>query len=142
MFTIDAKLYVAGAEDARDYHTFTQTTPLTLKIPQMYAMWAAAFGSVLGYLVALVGSGRPQASQETLSKARGTAVILRDVLSAALLGAAITIVTSRLAETQFPIKVSVSDIWGAITVGFVAYFTGQKLIDSLRKSSGSTSPKT
>ena len=59
--------------------------------------------------------------------------IARNLFSAALLGAAITIVASRLADTQFPVKVSVNDVWGAMTVGFVAYFIGNKFIEKLVK---------
>jgi hypothetical protein len=50
----------------------------------------------------------------------------------AILSAAFTIVSSRLSDSQFPIKVSVLDGWGAITIGFLSCFVGNKFIDSLR----------
>jgi hypothetical protein len=130
LFTIDAKFYLPEPADDRDYHTFTQTTQLKLTIPQFYSMWAAAFGSVLAYLVTILGAGATADSRAGLVKGM---VVLRNVASSALLGAAITIVVSRLSDTQFPIKVSVNDIWGAITVGFVSYFAGNKIIDKLKK---------
>jgi hypothetical protein len=139
LFTIDAKFYLPDAVDAVDYHTFTQTTKLTLKIPQHYAMWAAAFGALLAYFVVLSGQAggsnpnpSPDAGTSPLARRKKIAIWIRDGVSAALLGAAITIVASRLSNTEFPIKVSVNDIWGAVTVGFVGYFTGNKIIDKLR----------
>jgi len=58
--------------------------------------------------------------------------ILRDSIGVAILSSAFTIVSSRLSDSQFPIKVSVLDVWGAITIGFLSYFVGNKFIDSLR----------
>ena len=60
------------------------------------------------------------------------AKLIRDVLGVAILSSAFTIVSSRLSDSQFPIKVSVLDGWGAITIGFLSYFVGNKFIDSLR----------
>jgi hypothetical protein len=37
----------------------------------------------------------------------------------------------KLADTQFSIKVSVNDVWGAMTIGFIAFFVGNKLIEQL-----------
>jgi hypothetical protein len=54
--------------------------------------------------------------------------IVRDVLGVAILSAAFMIVSSRLSDSQFPIKVSVLDGWGAITIGFQSYFAGKKFI--------------
>jgi hypothetical protein len=45
--------------------------------------------------------------------------------------AVVTILASHLSETQFPTKVSVNDVWGAGTIGFLAYFVGYKFIDKL-----------
>ena len=146
LFTIDAKFYLPDAANEMDYHTFTQTTKLGLKIPQHFAMWAAAFGALLAYFVVLSGPSNktnpPTNSDETKNDPiqNRIAVWCRDGASAALLGAAMTIIASRLANTEFPIKVSVNDIWGAVTVGFVGYFTGNKIIDKLRQTA--TGPST
>ncbi|HEY1902660.1 MAG TPA: hypothetical protein VGG56_09535 [Terracidiphilus sp.] len=60
--------------------------------------------------------------------------ILRDSIGVAILSSAFTVVTSRLSDSQFPVKVSVLDVWGAITIGFLSYFAGNKFIDSLRNT--------
>jgi hypothetical protein len=44
-----------------------------------------------------------------------------------------------LAETQFLIKVSVNDFWGAIAIGFVASGSGRKI---LRDYAQNSEPKT
>jgi hypothetical protein len=54
--------------------------------------------------------------------------VARRAISAMLLSAIVTIVTSRVSETSLPIKVSVSDVWGAVTLGFIAFFVGDKFI--------------
>jgi hypothetical protein len=57
--------------------------------------------------------------------------VMAGVIGAVLLAAAFTVVSSRLSDTHFPIKVSVQDAWGAITIGFVSYFVGGKFIEWL-----------
>jgi hypothetical protein len=59
--------------------------------------------------------------------------IVSDVWGVAILSAAFTIVSSRLSDSPFPIKVSVLDGWGAIMIGFLSYFTGNKFIEALRR---------
>jgi hypothetical protein len=63
------------------------------------------------------------------------------LFSTVLLSVVVTILISRLSDTQFFIKVSVNDIWGAIAVGVVAAYGGRPLIEKLishDSSSGKT----
>jgi hypothetical protein len=53
------------------------------------------------------------------------------LFSTVLLSVVVTILISRLSDTQFFIKVSVNDIWGAIAVGVVAAYGGRPLIEKL-----------
>ena len=53
-----------------------------------------------------------------------------------LLSAIITILLARIAETQFIIKVSVSDLWGAIAVGFLINYGGWTLLERLMPQDG------
>jgi uncharacterized membrane protein YhaH (DUF805 family) len=136
-FTIDGKAHsVTDSGEEKDYHTFTQTTLLRVGISQIVVMWAAMVGAILAYVVvALQKQGDFQRLQTAGAGEKLTSVfvILRNIVSAALLGAAITIVSSRLADTQFPVKVSVNDVWGALAIGFVAFFVGNKFIEKLAK---------
>ena len=53
------------------------------------------------------------------------------MIGVAILSAAFTIVSSRLSDTQLPVKITILDAWGAMTIGFVSYFIGQKFILTL-----------
>jgi hypothetical protein len=39
-----------------------------------------------------------------------------------------TILLSRIAESQFLVRVTVNDVWGAIAVGFLANFAGYNVL--------------
>ena len=95
------------------------------------------FGGIIGYLVMALrdtgdlGKLRSQTLGTWTARAVHGLVIVKNLLSAALVSAVVTVVLSRISDTQFPIKVSVADFWGALTVGFIAYFTGNNLIDRI-----------
>jgi hypothetical protein len=59
--------------------------------------------------------------------------ILGNFAAAVLLSTVVTIIAGRLADTEFPIKVTVNDLWGALTIGFVSYFVGNRVIAKLSK---------
>ena len=104
-------------------------------MPQTVAIIAAMVGGILAYFVA---SLRPGGDFDQFLKSGhtwifSTLIIFRNLVSAMLLSAVVTIVASRVSETQFPVKVSVADFWGALTIGFVAYFIGNRVIDQLVK---------
>lgn len=135
VFVIDGKAYLSpDTGEEKTYHTFTETTSIKVVIPQSYAMVAALAGAWLAYFVALFsekGVLRTKwASDQRVTRTEGVVEVLK-FLTAPLLGVAVTIVASRLADTQFPIKVSVNDVWGAMTIGFIAYFIGNKFIEKL-----------
>ena len=58
------------------------------------------------------------------------------MIGVAILSAAFTIVSSRLSDTQLPVKITILDAWGAMTIGFVSYFIGQKFILTLTNWGG------
>lgn len=131
--------------------SFAQSAMFPVGIDQTLIIAFAIIGGLLAYLVVSVrGSDGALGEFFTLITAddserkgianvttkRGQVLILtlkifRDMIGVAILAAAFTIVTSRLSDSQFPIKISVLDVWGAITVGFLSYFAGNKFIDSL-----------
>jgi hypothetical protein len=119
------------------YHTFVQVTKLHVGITQLQAIVAAMIGGLLAYFVAaLRENGELRTLKiEQVEKKRSSlwkwGVILRSLCSAALLSSVITVILSRISDTQFPVKVSVNDFWGALTVGFFAYFTGNNLINRI-----------
>ena len=129
--------------------SFAQSEKFPVGIDQIQIICFAIIGGILAYLVVAVRGDEGSVNQFfallTMRKTEGAAVgiwsrnglilaakLIRDVLGVAILSSAFTIVSSRLSDSQFPIKVSVLDGWGAITIGFLSYFVGNKFIDSLR----------
>jgi hypothetical protein len=129
--------------------SFGQNATFQVGIDQALIIIFAIVGGVLAYLVVAVqGTDGPVTeffallTSDTIATGFAKTVskdgmililkILRDTIGVAILASAFTIVTSRLSDSQFPIKISVLDVWGAITIGFLSYFVGNKFIDSLR----------
>lgn len=140
-FTVEGIVYSGVIGGVTTAHTYTETTTLHVGISQIPTAIAAFFGGLLAYFVVALQPGQdfaqwvPKAadatSSATLHRVKAAERILRNSFAAGLLGAALTIVASRLSETQFPVKVSVNDFWGALTIGFVSYFVGHRIIASI-----------
>jgi hypothetical protein len=137
-FVVVGKAYVSPEGKAETkYHTFTQDVKLHVGITQMGAITAAVLGGIIGYIVMALRKDGDFAVlwKKPDGKPRHwfwyLFFILRNGFSAALLSAVVTVILSRISDTQFPIKVTVSDFWGALTIGFVAYFTGNNLINRI-----------
>ncbi len=74
----------------------------------------------------------------TSSGARAAARFIIRMIATAILSAAVTVVSSRISNPSLPIRISVLDAWGAMTIGFLSYFIGAKFISSLTDWSGGT----
>jgi hypothetical protein len=75
-----------------------------------------------------------QAFWQRLWTSEGVAVAGKFLVRAfgvAILSAAFTIVSSRLSDTQLPVKITILDAWGAMTIGFVSFFVGQRFIKTV-----------
>ena len=147
-FTVEGIVYAPNAKGENIAHTYTETTTLHAGLSQVETALAAFFGALLAYFVVALQPGRdfdqwkvrseataasasPSSFQRTRAALRGAAIVLRNALAAGLLGAALTIVASRVSDTQFPVKVSVSDFWGALTIGFISYFIGGRILATI-----------
>jgi hypothetical protein len=135
-FTVEGIAYTqAPAGQVLTAHTYTETTTLKVSISQISTAIAAFLGALLAYLVVALQPGhdfdRWRADLPVAGRIRIAGILIRNAFSAGLLGSAVTIVASRLSDTQFPVKVSVSDFWGALTIGFVAYFIGSRFINTI-----------
>jgi hypothetical protein len=146
-FTVEGIVYAPNAKAENIAHTYTETTTLHVGLSQVATAWAAFLGALLAYFVVALQPGRDfdqwkvrseatasaslSSVQRTRAALRGAAIVLRNALAAGLLGAALTIVASRLSDTQFPVKVSVSDFWGALTIGFISYFIGGRILATI-----------
>ncbi len=72
----------------------------------------------------------------TSSGARAAGRFLIRMTATAILSAAVTVISSRISNPSLPIRISVMDAWGAMTMGFLSYFLGAKFINSLTDWSG------
>ena len=48
-----------------------------------------------------------------------------------LLSAIVTILLSRVSESQFLIRISITDFWGAIAIGFISNYLGYEILKKL-----------
>lgn len=123
-----------------DEHYFTETVSLPVTIDQAQIIIYAGLGGLLAFLVTSfrnAGTLSEYAAkvQATSSKPHPKFLIIaRQAAAAILVSVTVTVVASRLTSTSFPVKVSVEDFWGALTVGFVSYFIGGKFIDKLAET--------
>ncbi len=142
---------VAGAIPA---HRFSETKTLHVGLSQLTTLFAAMIGAFIAYWVVALKPGQDWDAfitiledAEPVNGRFGTPIsnsrkwlaglsLLRNAFLAAVLGGVVTIVASRLSDTHFPVKVSVNDWWGALTIGFVAYFVGNKFINTLSTLGG------
>jgi hypothetical protein len=148
VFTVVGLIHTPQTKDHPSViHTYSQATTLRVGLSQLSTAWAAFIGALFAYIVVSLQPGRDfdrwKSDYPRGHKVKIFLVILRNALGAGLMGAAVTIVASRLSETQFPIKVSVNDFWGALTIGFFAFFVGARFILAITsKLPPSTTPGT
>ncbi|ADV84742.1 hypothetical protein [Terriglobus saanensis] len=145
----------AGAIPA---HRFSETKTLHVGLSQLTTLFAAMIGAFIAYWVVALKPGqdwdafilvfegpvtppgeKPAPPLPASKKWLAGLSLVRNAFLAAVLGGVVTIVASRLSDTHFPVKVSVNDWWGALTIGFVAYFVGNKFINTLSTLGGSDS---
>ena len=98
------------------YRIASQTNIEKVSAPQFAILSGAVVGGIIAFIVVpQTGTGWRQR--------------FWSLLGACLLAVIVTILLSRLSETQFLIRVTVSDFWGAIAIGFVANVAGAKVLE-------------
>ena len=113
-----------GAKNKDTQHrTETASTDLEIVAAQATVLLGAAIGGLLAFL--LIPSLRP--SRRSMS----TSYVLQTVgalFTSMLLSVVVTILLARLSQSQFLIKVTVNDFWGAMTVGFIVSASGSTIL--------------
>ena len=97
--------------------------------PQSVILLGAAIGGLIAYIIL------PQARRR-LSVSTGWYryfLAVTGPFGAMLLSAMSAILLARISETQFLIRVTVSDLWGAIAIGFIANYLGAEFINKIVK---------
>jgi hypothetical protein len=135
--SVVAKYWDKAEFDGDDYHTNVAEKTVEFAAPQSVIM----FGAILGGLIFL-GLSWSRAEQkdeedkrpgdpQSIKTARRIGRIIGNLLGSVLMSVIVTILLSRIEQTQFFVKVSVSDFWGAIAVGFLANYGGFALLDKM-----------
>jgi hypothetical protein len=129
------------------YRTTAQTAIIHLAAPQFVILFGAALGGLLAYF--LLPQARRKLVQSSTTDEKPVMRIINRILKelagiagAVLLSTMITILLSRISETQFLIKVTITDVWGAIAIGFIANYLGAKALDKILGHFGDHPDKT
>lgn len=101
-----------------------------IKIPIVAPQWVIILGALIGGLIAYFLLPQLRLTPEHVD--------FSGVATALLLSVIVTILLSRIADTQFFIKVSVNDIWGAIAIGFLGCASGTNMIKKALPGAGSS----
>jgi hypothetical protein len=121
-------LYWPDQESAnsRAYNYDTENAEIKLNV--IAPQWVIIVGSVIGGLIAyfLLPSARVKTREYNFF----------GILTAILLSLIVTVLLARVSETQFLVRITVNDVWGAIAIGFIANASGiallKKYVPSLR----------
>jgi hypothetical protein len=132
----DIRYYTDPQYPEADYRTATQSITVHVVAPQFVILFGAAVGGLVAYIVLPQGRDRfVRKAAFTSLRLHRTLLIFRrlfnevtGVICSILLSAIITILLARISETQFLIRVTVNDFWGAVAVGFVANYLGANLL--------------
>lgn len=127
-------------------HTVTTSTTFTIGAPQFVILFGAGLGGLFAYLILPQGRRRILAispgGPSWLQVIRRLAKESLGLISSMALSVIVTILLSRLSDTQFFIRVTVEDLWGAIAIGFVANYFGYKGLARLLRSENGGAPAT
>ncbi len=129
-----------------EYHTVTQSSVLHFAAPQSVILLGASFGGLIAFYLAPQGRRRlARVKRQTESRVMRivgpVAKELAGIAGSVLLSAMVTILLSRISETQFLIKVSITDFWGAVAIGFIANYVGTKILDRFLPANGASSAR-
>ena len=131
-FQLAAVVYYSTNPDEGDWHILTKDVTVPIGAPQWVVLFGAGLGGLCAYILFL--RNRMVLEPEDGRRGESTKRILREMgnaLSAVLFALVATILLSRISETQFFVRVTIEDLWGALAVGFVASYMGKGILDRL-----------
>ncbi len=133
--TVEAKYWDKKESLGGDgYHTVVQTKDAEFVASQGMILSGAILGGLIFAFLSMIRA-KESAPKGTKAEPQHPAKIwgkgLLVIAGSILLSVIITILLSRIEQTQFLIKVTVSDFWGAIAIGFLANYGGWTVIDKM-----------
>jgi hypothetical protein len=142
--TVEAKYWDHSKCEGDDYHTAVAAKTGEFVAPLSIILLGAALGGLIFAVLSMVRSEQSSvngAAAGRLDVVKALTKTIVTLFGSILLSVIITILLSRIAETEFFIKVSVSDFWGAIAVGFLANYGGWALLDKMVPGGGNRGTK-
>jgi len=109
-----------------------QSKTVDVAAPQSVILVGAAIGGLIAYMI--LPKARKIILPNTRRRLSAYGLSLSGAFGAMLLSAIITILLARISETQFLIRVTVTDFWGAIAIGFVANYLGVEALNKIIKA--------
>jgi hypothetical protein len=138
--SVVAQFWTTPELNADEYRTATKTATVRIAAPQSVILLGAAIGGLIGFFIFPVRTPDTQAEDTgifpLLRMFGGGSLYLAKLLAAMLLSMIVTILLARISETQFLVRVTVADFWGAIAVGFIANYAGVKIFQSMKLPGG------
>lgn len=142
--TVSAKYWLSPTKPLvnSNYHTKIESKTLTVESPQSVILFGALVGGLISYfllpqarrkLISIDPDKRMQSKFELGPGVIRCSKEIAGILGAALLSIIATILLARLSETQFLIRVTVADFWGAVAIGFVANYAGAEVLNKIIK---------
>lgn len=132
---VEAKYWTRRSFDNDGYHTAIETKPANFAAPQSIIVLGAILGGLIFTVLSWIRKAEedaPKAVSNWPSDRPWTAGrAFLTIAGSILLSITITILLSRIQDTQFFIKVTVEDFWGAIAIGFFANYGGWKVLDKM-----------
>jgi hypothetical protein len=122
--------YWTVADPEAPYRTVTATAQVEVAAPQFVVLFGAALGGLMAFALTL--ALRYKRALKQGKKVVFTIIGINLVfISTILLSIVITILLARISETDFFIRVTVNDFWGAIAIGFMAGYAGERFLRGL-----------
>jgi hypothetical protein len=131
---VAAKYWTDPKLPADGYRTVTRSATVSVGAPLVVILIGAALGGLVAYIILPKRALEPSRILPAWADSLFRHSV--GVSGAVLLSVIVTIMLSRIAETQFIISVTVNDVWGAIVIGFVAQYGGMKLLEKLVPGKG------
>jgi hypothetical protein len=132
---LDVVLYPGGTPE--QYHTATEGREVEISASQQMVLLGAFLGGLLAYVIKLYYGVETPLDIKMKNRFLKDLIGYTEWLAAGLFAAGMVILASRLSDT-FPVRVSASDFWGALTLGFVFQWLGVKLLEKLPGMSTTT----
>lgn len=137
----DVKYWTEPGFGGTSYRTVRQEAVLEVAAPVFVILFGAALGGLIAYFVfpdiRARRTVRRQGESDLSFWVDFAAKEIGAVAGSVFLSVITTILLSRIAESQFLVRVTVNDFWGAIAVGFVANFVGYNALEKYLKQTTS-----